>query len=55
MVKAKFKLSTTETLQDFKKRLRKFCKGKLENFKIPQKIELSEEYSHSERFKKSRN
>lgn len=54
IVKAKFKISTGESLSDFKKRLRKFCKGKLESFKIPQKIELSEEYLHGARFKKMR-
>lgn len=54
MVTAKVKISTDESLQDFKKRMRKFCKGKLENFKIPQKIELVEENLHGERFKKMR-
>ncbi len=54
MVTAKIKLSTAESLQDFKKRMRKFCKGKLENYKIPQKIELVEGNLHGERFKKIR-
>lgn len=54
VVKAKVKLSTNETVSDFKKRLRKFCKGKLESFKIPQQIELSTESLHGERFKKMR-
>ena len=54
MVTAKIKLSNDESLQKFKKRMRKFCKDKLENYKIPQKVELSEEYLHGDRFKKMR-
>ena len=54
IVKAQVKLSTDETLSEFKKRLRTFCKGKLENYKIPQKIELFEKNLHSDRFKKIR-
>ena len=54
MVTAKVKLSGDESLRDFKKRLRKFCKDKLESFKIPQKIELTENYLHGDRFKKMR-
>lgn len=54
MVTAKIKLTDDESSQDFKKRMRKFCRGKLENFKIPQKIELVEENLHGERFKKLR-
>ena len=54
IVKARVKLSTDESLSDFKKRLRKFCKGKLESYKVPQKVELSEEYLHGNRFKKMR-
>ncbi|MBQ9478428.1 MAG: AMP-binding protein [Selenomonadaceae bacterium] len=54
IVKARVKLSTDESLSDFKKRLRKFCKGKLENYKVPQKIELSADYMHGARFKKLR-
>ncbi|MBR1580564.1 MAG: AMP-binding protein [Selenomonadaceae bacterium] len=54
IVKARVKLSTDESLADFKKRLRKFCKGKLENYKVPQKIELSADYMHGARFKKLR-
>ena len=54
MVTAKFKLSTDESLSDLKKRMRKFCKGKLENFKVPQKVELTEKSLHGDRFKKMR-
>lgn len=55
LVKAVVKLSTGESAAEFKKRMRKFCRGKLENFKIPQKVELADSDIHSDRFKKMRN
>jgi len=54
IVKAKVKLSTDESLSEFRKRMRVFCKNKLERFKIPQKVILAEESLHGERFKKMR-
>lgn len=54
IVKAKVKLSTNESLAEFRKRMREFCKGKLENYKIPQKVVLVDEIMASARFKKVR-
>ncbi len=48
------KLSTEETTSEFRKRMRAFCKEKLPNFKIPQKVMIMEEDLHSERYKKLR-
>lgn len=54
IVKAKVKLSTNESLAEFRKRMRDFCKGKLENYKIPQKVVFVDEFMASSRFKKVR-
>jgi len=55
MVKAIIKLNTNETLGEFRKRMKEFCKDKLPTYKIPQKVILTSKIMHSERFKKSRN
>ncbi len=54
MVTAKVKLSTDETLSDFRKRMREFCRGRLDRYKIPQKITLVDETMYGERYKKMR-
>jgi len=54
IVKAKVKLSTDETLREFRKRMREYCKDKLTKFKVPQKVELITETLHGDRFKKMR-
>jgi len=54
MVTAKVKLTTAETLPEFRKRMRLFCLDKLPTFKIPQKVVLVTEAMHGERFKKLR-
>ena len=54
MVKAKVKISTNETTSEFKRRMKLFCKGKLENFQIPQKVVLVDEIMFGKRFKKMR-
>ena len=54
MVKAKVKLSTGETIVQFRRRMRAFCNGRLSKFKIPQKVVLVSEDLHSERFKRMR-
>ena len=55
MVTAKFKINTNETLSEFKKRMIAFAKGKIADYKIPQKVRLvSDEESHSIRLKKDR-
>jgi long-chain acyl-CoA synthetase len=54
LIKAKIKLKREEPLADFRQRMQVFCKGKLSPFKIPQKIVLTQDELHSERFKKIR-
>lgn len=54
IVKAKIKLLSNESISEFRLRMRKFCHDKLENYKIPQKIMLTNNIIHSERFKKMR-
>jgi len=54
MVTARIKLSTAETLSEFRKRMRLFCADKLPAFKIPQKVALVDNAMHGERFKKMR-
>ena len=54
IVVTRVKLSSNESLAEFRKRMREFCKGKLTRFKIPQKVELVETNLHGERFKKMR-
>lgn len=55
IVTAKFKLKENEDLISFKSRMRKFCKDKIQNFKIPQKVSIiSDGELYSDRFKKLR-
>ncbi|WJX08287.1 AMP-binding enzyme [Bacillus cereus] len=54
MVKAVVKLNTNESVSEFRKRLREFCKDKLPLYKIPQKVVLTTEKMHTERFKKDK-
>lgn len=55
MVVAKFKINTGETLAEFKKRMNAYAKGKIADFKIPQKVRLvTDEEIHSVRLKKDR-
>ena len=54
IVKARVKLGKDEKVSEFKKRMRTFCKGKLESFKVPQKVELIDHMMTGERFKKMR-
>jgi long-chain acyl-CoA synthetase len=55
IVKAQVKLTTGETVSEFRKRMREFCLDKLVNYKIPQKVVLAQQEIHGERFKKMRN
>lgn len=48
------KLSSDGSPAEFKKRMRIFCKGRLESYKIPQKVELVDHLVFGERFKKMR-
>jgi len=54
MVTARLRLTTTETLSEFRKRMRLFCRDKLPAFTIPQKVVLVDQEMHGERFKKMR-
>lgn len=55
MVVAKFKINTGESLAEFKKRMNAYAKGKIADFKIPQKVRLvTDEEIHSVRLKKDR-
>lgn len=54
IVELQVKLSTEETLSEFRKRMGIFCQERLERFKIPQKVTLVKDDLHSERFKKLR-
>ena len=54
IVTARLRLTTTETLSEFRKRMRLFCRDKLPAFTIPQKVVLVDQEMHGERFKKMR-
>lgn len=54
VVAAKVTLAQDDSVQEFKQRLRLFCRGKLEQFKIPVKVEVTLEHQVSARFKKMR-
>jgi long-chain acyl-CoA synthetase len=54
IVRARVKLSTTETAGEFRKRMHSFCQDKLPRFKIPQKLVFVTEDLRGERFKKIR-
>lgn len=55
VVKATLSLVHTEDLQTVTKRVRQYCRQRLEAFKIPVVIEIATEKQHSDRFKKIRN
>ncbi len=54
MVAAKFKLNTSETPREIKARMFAYCKDKLQPYKIPSKIILTEDDTYNERFKRMR-
>lgn len=54
MVEAHVKLSTGETLPEFRSRMQAFCRERLARFKVPQKVVLVQDDLHSGRFKKLR-
>lgn len=54
IVAVKVKISTEETVSQFRIRLHTFCKSKLPSYKIPRKIILTHSILHNERFKKMR-
>ena len=54
IVTARIRLHTQESVSDFRKRMRAFCKDKLSSYMIPQKVILVDEVFYGERFKKMR-
>ena len=54
IVSATIKLTSEEKLSEFKKRMRSYCKGKLEPYKIPQKVTFVKHDLYSSRVKKQR-
>ena len=54
VVAAKVCLNSNETALEFKKRMREFCKDKLETYKIPSIVEIVDEIKISDRYKKVR-
>jgi len=54
VVAAKINLHNEESSLDLKKRIRKYCKNKLESYKIPAFIEISKDKQITDRFKKVR-
>ena len=54
IVCAKVTLSDVEEAKKFTLRLKKFCRERLESYKIPVKVKVIDEKQHSERFKKIR-
>ena len=54
IVTAEVRLTTDESLSDFRKRMRSYCAEHLPRFKVPQKVQLSQESLHGTRFKKMR-
>jgi long-chain acyl-CoA synthetase len=53
-VAAEIKITTDESLSEFKIRLRKHCANLMPAFKVPTKITLIEGYTHNARFKRMR-
>ncbi|NTV99882.1 MAG: AMP-binding protein [Oscillochloris sp.] len=54
IVAARFNLHTSEDLAAFKRRLRAFCKDRLAPYKIPVRVEITEQEQFGARFKKMR-
>lgn len=54
MVCAKVRLVHPKDKKKFSIALKKYCRGKLQAFKVPVKVEIEDQKQHSPRFKKSR-
>ena len=54
MVCAKIRLQQEQDHKQFSIALKKYCRDKLQTFKIPVKVEFDDQKQHSKRFKKSR-
>lgn len=54
IVVARFNLVASEPASQLKRRMREFCRERLATYKIPARIEITQETQHSGRFKKIR-
>jgi acyl-CoA synthetase (AMP-forming)/AMP-acid ligase II len=54
IVVARLSLKAPEELSLLRKRVRKFCRGRLATYKIPVKVEIAKEAQYSQRYKKMR-
>lgn len=54
MVTVKVKITTGESVSAFRRRMRTHCKDKMPAYKIPQKVILTQDSFHQDRFKKIR-
>ena len=54
VVAARINLCVDEPAKEVKNRIRRYCKGRLESFKIPAVVEVTEQKLVSDRFKKVR-
>lgn len=54
IVRAQINLFELEDAKSFKKRMRAFCRDKLETFKIPVKVEISSQQQYNARYKRMR-
>lgn len=55
IVCARITLSEEEDPKAFKKKLKKFCREKMQSYKVPVKVKVIDDKQHNERFKKMRN
>ena len=54
IVCAKFKLASPQDRRSFKADMLAFCKDKLQSYKVPSKIEITQDNTYNERFKRMR-
>lgn len=54
IVCAKFKLASPQDRRSFKADMLAFCKNKLQSYKVPSKIEVTQDNTYNERFKRMR-
>ena len=55
IVCAKIRLLEFEEEKSFTSRLKKYCREKMQNYKVPVKVVMWDRTQHSDRFKKDRN
>jgi acyl-CoA synthetase (AMP-forming)/AMP-acid ligase II len=54
IVAARINLFEPEEARDFRKRMHAFCREKLASFKIPVKVEISDQNTYNQRYKRMR-